>query len=70
MKSDVLKSGFSPLSAEECANLRGGGEIRATVTCVARSLTTGGGAIRTMVLGLGLFGMARIVGVAVGCANL
>ena len=70
MKNEVLNSGFNPLLAEECINLRGGGEIRNTVTCIARTLTTGRGAIRTGILGFGLFGCARLIGVAVGCANL
>lgn len=58
------------LDVSESISISGGGEIRNYVTCVTRTLTSGGGGIRTAVLGVGLFGLARMLGVAVGCANL
>lgn len=64
------KNTFSALTADECAAITGGGEIKNYLRCVAGTLTSGGGGIRTLVLGVGLFGLARMAGVAVGCANL
>lgn len=54
------------LTPAESAVIIGGGDIRTYVKCVAMTLTRGEGAIKTMVLGLGLFGAARMIGVAIG----
>jgi hypothetical protein len=65
--------GVSELTFNECDVINGGGEIKNAITCVAATLTGrggGGGGLRTFVLGPTLFGLARIIGVAVGCANL
>jgi hypothetical protein len=58
------------LTAEECKATTGGGEIKNYLRCVGTTMTSGGGSLRTLVLGVGLFGLARLAGVAVGCANL
>lgn len=58
------------LTTVECRAISGGGEITNYLRCVGTTLTSGGGGIRTLVLGVGLFGLARMAGVAVGCANL
>jgi hypothetical protein len=65
-----FSTGVTELTKEECAGVTGGGEISNYVRCVGITLTSGGGGIKTLVLGVGLFGLARILGVAVGCANL
>jgi len=65
-----LTGNIKELTVEECNNITGGGEIKNYIRCVGATLTSGGGGIRTLMLGVGLFGMARILGVAVGCANL
>ena len=71
MKKNILLNEYiTELTAEECITTIGGGEIRNYVRCVVGTLTSGGGGIRTLLLGAGLFGLARAVGVAVGCANL
>ena len=70
MKSEVLKCGATELTTEESRAIAGGGEITNYIRCVSTTLTSGGGGIRTLVLGVGLFGLARMLGVAVGCANL
>ena len=62
---------ITELSVKECRNIMGGGgPVKTYIRCVTATLTSGGGGIRTMLLGAGLFGLARALGVAVGCANL
>jgi hypothetical protein len=58
------------LNAEECRSISGGGDIISYVKCVAETLTSGTGGFRTFVLGYGLFGMARLMGVLTGCASI
>lgn len=70
MKPQTVRKNVTQLNHEECVAITGGGEIQTYVRCVGATLTRGGGGIRTLVLGVGLFGLARILGVAVGCANL
>lgn len=71
MKKEILiSSNLTELTMSETMTITGGGDIKSYVRCVATTLTSGGGGFRTFVLGLGLFGMARMVGVAVGCSNL
>jgi hypothetical protein len=68
-KRIIIKGSMKDLTVNETAGITGGGEIRNFVRCVTGALTTGGGAIRTAILGFGLFGFARIAGVAMGCAT-
>jgi hypothetical protein len=56
------------LSKEECRNLSGG-SWRTKVKCLTGALFTGDGLLRTGLLGGGLFGVARMIGVAAGCAG-
>lgn len=66
-------NGVPELTFEECNIINGGGEIKNTINCIIATLSGkggGGGGLRTFVLGPTLFGLARMIGVAVGCANL
>lgn len=58
------------LSREEAMELVGGNDIVKYAKCVKGTLTSGGGGLRTMVLGTTVFGMARLFGVMVGCSSL
>ena len=58
------------LSREEAMALVGGNDIVRYASCVKATLTTGGGGLRTFVLGTTIFGMARLMGVMVGCSSL
>lgn len=69
-KQNIDPKHFTELTIDECMSITGGGGIKSYLRCVGATLTGGGGGIRTFVLGVGLFGLARMVGVAVGCANL
>lgn len=57
------------LSAEEMLNTSGGGDIIDTLKCISGTLTSGAGMVKTLVLGCTVWGMARMAGVAVGCAK-
>lgn len=57
------------LTTEECMAITGGGGVTNYLRCMATTLTSGGGGVRTLLLGVGIFGLARTIGVAVGCAN-
>jgi hypothetical protein len=66
-------NGLSELTFDECDEINGGGDIKNAINCIIATLSGsggGGGGLRTFVLGPTLFGLARMVGVAVGCANL
>lgn len=63
-------SGKRALSRDEAMALVGGNDIVNYAKCVRATLTTGGGGLRTFVLGTTLFGMARLLGVMVGCSSL
>lgn len=69
-KQIVLKNSMTELSPTESALIVGGGDITNYLRCVSSTLTSGGGGVRTLMLGVGLFGIARLLGVAVGCSNL
>ena len=69
MNSPFFLDGMTMLTPAESAAIIGGGDIRTYVKCVTMTLTRGEGGITTMIWGLGLFGVARMVGVAVGCAS-
>lgn len=64
---------MSELTFDECDGINGGGDIKNAINCIVATLSGsggGGGGLRTFLLGPTLFGLARMVGVAVGCANL
>jgi hypothetical protein len=68
MKKELqLKKGMVELTGAESATIIGGEDFRGYVKCVTTTLTSGGGGFKTACLGLGLFGLARIAGVMVGC---
>jgi hypothetical protein len=70
MKKQVTSiNKIKELTKEECIGITGGGEVTNYLRCMASTLTSGGGGVRTLVLGVGIFGLARLIGVAVGCAN-
>lgn len=69
-KQIILKNGMQTLNVSESAAIVGGGDIKSYIRCVSATMTSGGGGIRTLLLGVGLFGMARMLGVAVGCSSL
>lgn len=66
----MLPGGVSGLTRLEMSEISGHGPFGDFCRCVGATLTRGNGAIKTMFLGAGLFGVARILGVAVGCADL
>lgn len=55
------------MNRDELKKLTGGTDITDYVKCVAATLTSGGGGVRTLLLGTTIFGMARTLGVMVGC---
>jgi hypothetical protein len=71
MKKEFVENhNLKELTPDECVAITGGGDIVNYLRCVSQTLTSGGGGIRTLALGASLFGFARLLGVAVGCANL
>ena len=72
MKQDlgnILYCG-QPLPAEEAELIRGGG-FSDTMHCITGTLLHGfKGAAKTLVLGLSIWGMARMAGVAAECSGL
>jgi hypothetical protein len=68
-KPIILNNTTKELTAEECMGIIGGGEVSNYLRCVVTTLSSGGGGVRTLMLGVGVFGLARLIGVAVGCAN-
>ena len=58
------------LSREEALMVIGGNDIVNYLKCVNATLSRGGGGLRTAMLGTTLFGMARLIGVMVGCSSL
>jgi hypothetical protein len=63
----VINNGIIELGRDELKIVTGGGDILGYVKCVASTLTSGGGGVRTLLLGTTVFGMARTVGVLIGC---
>jgi hypothetical protein len=63
-------NGFVELGPDELKKISGGGDIARYFKCVAATMTTGGGGIKTFVLGMTIFGMSRLTGVMVGCSSL
>lgn len=68
----LIKAGSrsQQLTREEAIAVVGGNDFVKYMKCVTATLTTGGGGLRTLVLGHTLFGMARFMGVLVGCSSL
>jgi hypothetical protein len=64
---NVANNGMIEMDREELKNVVGGGDIMGYAKCVAATLTSGGGGVRTLLLGTTVFGMARVLGVMVGC---
>jgi aspartokinase-like uncharacterized kinase len=70
-KQQQLDNTIRELSSAESALITGGGDFTNYVRCVSAAMTSGGGgALRTAALGLTIFGMARLLGVATGCATV
>jgi bacteriocin-like protein len=68
-KLHVTNKTLKEISREELKNITGGGEITTCLECVSTTLT-GGGGLRSFVLGVTIFGMARMLGVMVGSSGL
>lgn len=66
----VTNNGTIEMSRDELKNVTGGGDITEYFRCVSTTLTSGGGGIRSFVLGVTIFGMSRMLGVMVGCSSL
>jgi hypothetical protein len=66
-QSHVINSGIVEMNRDELKSVTGGGDFIGYVRCVASTLTSGGGGARTWLLGTTVFGMARTVGVLLGC---
>ena len=66
-QSHVKNSGTIEMGRDELKSVTGGGDFIGYVKCVASTLTSGGGGVRTLLLGTTVFGMARTVGVLMGC---
>ena len=64
-----LNDRLTELSREESIHLSGGGDILNTLKCIRGTLTSGTGAVRTLLLGATIWGMARMAGVVVGCSK-
>jgi hypothetical protein len=69
-KLNLLNQGQEEMTREELKNVTGGGDIIEYLKCVSATLGSGGGGIRSFVLGVTIFGMARMCGVMVGCSSL
>lgn len=69
-KLNTTAAGMEELSLNELMSVTGGGDILDYFKCVSGAMGSGGGAIRSFVLGVTIFGMARMVGVMTGCASL
>lgn len=70
-KLNITGNGSRELSHEEAMGIVGGGDgVMGYLKCVSATLTSGGGGLRTALLGTTLFGMARLFGVMVGCSSL
>ena len=69
-KLNITGTGIRQLTREESKTITGGGDILSYLKCVSATMTSGGGGIRSFLLGITVFGMARICGVMTGCADL
>jgi hypothetical protein len=72
-KLNMSNTGARELSREEAMSIVGGENILGYLKCVAGTITGSGGGnggLKSFVLGVTLFGMARMVGVMVGCSNI
>ena len=64
-----LNKQVKELSKDELLNTYGGFTIIDTVKCITGTLTSGAGFVKTILLGPTIWGMARIIGVTVGCSK-
>lgn len=69
-KLNTTAAGMEELSFNESMSVTGGEDILSYLKCVSGAMGSGGGGFRSLVLGVTVFGMARMVGVMVGCASL
>ena len=70
-KELIISKDFVEISNTEAASIIGGGDIGDFLRCVRGTLIgNSGGAGRTFVLGITIWGMARMMGVMAECANL
>ena len=65
----IANRGTVELNRDELKNVTGGDDVVQYLKCVSATLTSSGGAIRSFLLGVTIFGMARIAGVMAGCAS-
>ena len=63
----IKNSGMVELNRDELKNVVGGSDIIGYAKCVAATMFSGGGGVRTACLGTTIFGMARVLGVMIGC---
>jgi hypothetical protein len=69
-KELVIPKNCTEISQSEAASISGGNGIGDFLRCVRGTLLNGtAGKIRTIVLGTTLWGMARTMGVLVGCGT-
>lgn len=61
-------AGMEELGIDESMSVTGGDDVLTYLKCVSGAMSSGGGGFRTFVLGATIFGMARMVGVMVGCS--
>ena len=65
----VTNNGIIEMNRDELKNVTGGDDVLSYLKCVSTTLTSGGGGLRTAILGYTLFGMARLAGVMYGCSS-
>jgi hypothetical protein len=65
----VKNNGIIEMDRDEMKSVTGGDDIITYLKCVSTTLTSGGGGVRTAILGATIFGMARLAGVLYGCTN-
>jgi hypothetical protein len=70
MKKELkLNSRLKELTDEESVKITGGGDIIETLKCIRGTLLNGNGSVRTVLLGMTIWGMARMAGVVTGCSQ-
>ena len=66
----VTNNGMMELERDELKSITGGDDIIKYLQCVSATLTSGGGgSARSLLLGVTIFGMARLAGVMYGCLS-
>jgi hypothetical protein len=69
MKQLKINKGMIEMNRDELKNVIGGDDFITYLKCVSTTLTSGGGGVRTAVLGVTIFGIARLAGVMYGCSS-